>query len=104
MRIGQSKHQRATTRRVQSDQNMMIPEVSGIYVNFSFEVSSYFGQAVIEFEVRISNTFHRHQPTPSNEFQHFSQNVEYALVRSLEDSKQSNQKKGLISLLRPFGV
>ena len=32
---------------LQSDQNMMIPELSGIHVNSSFEVSSYFGQAVI---------------------------------------------------------
>ena len=31
---------------VQPDQNMMIPELSGIHVNSSFEVSSYFGQAV----------------------------------------------------------
>ena len=31
---------------VQPDQNMMIPELSGIHVHFSFEVSSYSGQAV----------------------------------------------------------
>ena len=31
---------------IQHDQNMMIPELSGIHVHFSFEVSSYSGQAV----------------------------------------------------------
>ena len=31
---------------VQPDQNMMIPELSGIHVHFSFEVSSYSGQTV----------------------------------------------------------
>ena len=31
---------------LQSDQNMMKPELSGINMNSSFEVSSYFGQSV----------------------------------------------------------
>ena len=31
---------------IQSDQNMMIPKLSGIHMNFSFEVSSYSGQTV----------------------------------------------------------
>ena len=31
---------------VQPDQNMMKPELSGIHMNFSFEVSSYSGQTV----------------------------------------------------------
>ena len=31
---------------IQSDQNMMIPKLSGIHMNFSFEVSSYSDQTV----------------------------------------------------------
>ena len=33
-------------RKIQSDQNMMIPELSGIHMNFPFEVSLYSGQSV----------------------------------------------------------
>ena len=33
---------------VQSDQNMMIPALSGIHMNFQFEVSSYSAQNVRE--------------------------------------------------------
>ena len=49
-----------------------------------------------------SNTIHRHQPNPSKDCQHFSQNFEYALVRSLVYSKQSNQKKGSFRYWDPW--
>ena len=39
------------TWNLQPDQNMMIPELSGIHMNSSFEVSSYSGQMVIRIRV-----------------------------------------------------
>ena len=41
-------------QQLQPDQNMMAPELSGIHMNSSFEVPSYFGRAVIdEFSRKI---------------------------------------------------
>ena len=34
-------------QQLQPDQNMMAPELSGIHMNSSFEVPSYFGRAVL---------------------------------------------------------
>ena len=41
-----SEFTKQTMNSIQPDQNIMIPELSGIHVISSFEVSSYFGQAV----------------------------------------------------------
>ena len=42
-----NSHVSKWNKSVQPDQNMMIPELSGIHMNSSFEVSSYFGQTVL---------------------------------------------------------
>ena len=43
----QEKFQKRQVRvQIQPDQNMMIPELSGIHMNSSFEVSSYSGHTV----------------------------------------------------------
>ena len=44
---------------VHFDQNMMIPELSGIHVNSSFDVSSYFGQSVNSSKyIHLKNLVH----------------------------------------------
>ena len=64
--IDYSLEYHSSEKLVQSDQNMMIP---GIHVNFSFEVSSYSGQAVknnlspIDYRV-LTDSRDRHNSTP----------------------------------------